>query len=335
MTTLPNHKSSLLRVDDLRVDIALERGTVHAVRGISFEVSPGEMIGLLGESGCGKTITALSIPGLTREIPGAKAQGRIMFRPSTLGSGAEIDMVRASMAQLKKIRGNEIGMVFQDPMSSLNPVFTVGFQVMETLMLHRGMAKDDARRESINLLRTVGIPDPEQRFSHYPHQLSGGMRQRVMIAIALSCQPSLLLADEPTTALDVTIQAQILSLLMRLKDEFGASIILITHDISVVAGTCSRVLVMYAGKVIEETTSKEFFLAPRHPYSKALLDSLPRVDAKRKLKAVPGQPPDLIRPPEGCAYAVRCPLATDECFRASPKPITSSLGNVSCYHPLC
>ncbi len=334
MTTPSSHNSHLLVVDDLRVDIALERGIVHAVRGVSFEVSPGEMIGLLGESGCGKTITALSIPGLTREIPGAHVQGRILFRPSKLGADTELDVVSASMTELRSIRGNEIGMVFQDPMSSLNPVFTVGFQVMEPLMLHRGMSKEDARREGINLLRTVGIPDPEQRFNHYPHQLSGGMHQRVMIAMALSCQPSLLLADEPTTALDVTIQAQILSLLLRLKDEFGASIILITHDMSIVAGTCSRILVMYAGKIVEETTDKEFFSAPRHPYSRALLDSLPRVDAKRKLRAVPGQPPDLLAPPEGCAYAERCQRATDECFQTHPEPTRSGPGRVSCYHPL-
>ena len=324
----------MLVVDDLKVDIALDRGVVHAVRGICFEISPGEMIGLLGESGCGKTITALSIPGLTREIPGAHIQGRILFRPSKPEADTELDVVTASRAELRSIRGNEIGMVFQDPMSSLNPVFTIGFQVMEPLMLHRGMSKEDARRESINLLRTVGIPDPDQRFNHYPHQLSGGMRQRVMIAMSLSCRPSLLLADEPTTALDVTIQAQILSLLLRLKDEFGASIILITHDMSIVAGTCSRILVMYAGRIVEETTDKEFFSAPHHPYSRALLDSLPRVDARRRLRPVPGQPPDLLAPPEGCAYAERCQRATGECFKTHPEMTALGPGRVSCYHPL-
>lgn len=334
MTTRSSNNNPLLLVDDLTVNISLEQGTVYAVRGVSFEVFPGEMIGLLGESGCGKTITALSIPGLTREIPGADVMGRVLFRSSALEPDTELDVVSASLTKLRNIRGNEIGMVFQDPMSSLNPVFTIGFQVMEPLMLHRSMTKEDARRESISLLKTVGIPDPEQRINHYPHQLSGGMRQRVMIAMALSCQPSLLLADEPTTALDVTIQAQILSLLMRLKDEFGASIILITHDMSIVAGTCSRVLVMYAGKIVEETTDKEFFSAPCHPYSRALLDSLPRVDAKRKLKAVPGQPPDLLNPPEGCAYAIRCHRATDICFETNPEPTATDLGRVSCFHPL-
>jgi oligopeptide transport system ATP-binding protein len=247
---------------------------------------------------------------------------------------AELDVVTASLSDLRKIRGSEIGMVFQDPMSSLNPVFNVGSQVMEPLMLHQGMSKHDARRESIRLLKTVGIPEPEQRFSSYPHQLSGGMRQRAMIAVALSCQPSLLLADEPTTALDVTIQAQILSLLMKLKDEFGASIILITHDISIVAGTCSRILVMYAGRIIEETTDEGFFLAPRHPYSRALLESLPRVDARRRLKAIRGQPPDLLTPPAGCAYAERCERATDKCLAQDPELENVSGGRVACHYPL-
>ncbi len=334
MTTQPRRSVPLLAVDGLKVDIALERGVVHAVRGVSFKVSAGEIVGLLGESGCGKSITAMSIPGLTREIPGARLRGHIFFRLSKLGANTELDVVNARMSELRRIRGNEIGMIFQDPMSSLNPVLSIGSQVMEPLMLHREMSKREARLESINLLKTVGIPDPVQRFTSFPHQLSGGMRQRVMIAIALSCQPSLLLADEPTTALDVTIQAQILSLLVKLNQEFGTSIVLITHDMSIVAGTCSRILVMYAGRIIEETTDKKFFSAPRHPYSRALLESLPRVDARRRLTAVPGQPPDLLTPPKGCAYAERCDRATEKCLEIDPELEAFYGGRVACHHPL-
>jgi oligopeptide transport system ATP-binding protein len=219
-------------------------------------------------------------------------------------------------------------------MSSLNPVFTVGYQIMEPLMLHQGMSRETAKLKAVDLLQSVGIADAEQRFSQYPHQLSGGMRQRVMIAMALSCRPSLLLADEPTTALDVTIQAQILSLVLSLRENLGTAVILITHDLSIVAGTCSRVLVMYAGRIVEETSVSEFFTNPRHPYSHALISSVPRVDARKDLSPIPGSPPDLTKPPEGCAYADRCGYSDGLCLKVDPALTSNGCRKVACHHPI-
>lgn len=306
---------------------------MQAVRGVSFQVSPSEMIGIVGESACGKTMTALSILGLSREIPGASVSGRIYFHPSK-NEAAAVDLVKLPIAEMKYIRGNEISIVFQDPMSSLNPVFTIGYQIMEPLMLHQGMAREAAKAEAIVLLQSVGMADAEQRFSQYPHQLSGGMRQRVMIAMALSCKPSLLLADEPTTALDVTIQAQILSLMLSLRENLGTAVILITHDLSIVAGTCSRVLVMYAGRIVEETSVTKFFSSPRHPYSQALISSVPRVDARKELSPIPGSPPDLTKPLDGCAYAGRCQFSDSKCKFMDPALTNYEDGKVACHHPL-
>lgn len=327
----PNQK--LLQVQDLRVSISSDAGTVKAVRGVSFQVSAGEIVGIVGESACGKSMTALSLLGLSREIPGASVSGQILFSPAKYDAQT-LNLVNISNSEFKKIRGNEISIVFQDPMSSLNPVFTIGYQITEPLMLHQGMGKEEARNEALRLLDSVGIADAEQRFSQYPHQLSGGMRQRVMIAMALSCKPSLLLADEPTTALDVTIQAQILSLMLSLRRELGTAVILITHDLSIVAGTCKRVLVMYAGRIVEETEVEAFFAEPRHPYSKALISSVPRVDERKDLAPIPGSPPDLANLPVGCAYADRCAYTDESCLKDDPELLGSSGRKVACHYPI-
>ncbi len=323
----------LIDVQDLRVAISSDASTVQAVRGVSFQVSPGEMIGIVGESACGKTMTALSILGLSREIPGASVSGSILFYPSKSADG-KVDLVKMPISEMKRIRGNEISIVFQDPMSSLNPVLTVGYQIMEPLMLHQGIAREAAKSEAVKHLQSVGIADAGQRFSQYPHQLSGGMRQRVMIAMALSCKPSLLLADEPTTALDVTIQAQILSLMLSLRKNLGTAVILITHDLSIIAGTCSRVLVMYAGKIVEETSTTEFFSNPRHPYSQALISSVPRVDERKELSPIPGSPPDLTKPFSGCSYADRCQYSNRICSSVDPSLKAYGARKVACHFPL-
>ena len=331
--TTPVQPKPLLTVSDLRVSIASDAAVVRAVRGVSFQVSPGEMVGIVGESACGKTMTALSLLGLSREIPGASVTGSILFHPSK-SNAANVDLVTLPLSEMKNIRGNEISMVFQDPMSSLNPVFTIGYQIMEPLMLHQGMSRDAAKEKAIELLGSVGIADAAQRFSQYPHQLSGGMRQRVMIAMALSCRPSLLIADEPTTALDVTIQAQIMALMLQLRENLGTAVILITHDLSIVAGTCSRVLVMYAGRIVEETTVSEFFKNPRHPYSRALISSVPRVDARKDLAPIPGAPPDLTKPFQGCAYANRCNCADSICLQSDPELVQIGTAKAACHRPL-
>lgn len=333
MSTQPETNRRLLQVRDLQVDIEVDAGVIHAVRGVSFEMERGETVGIVGESACGKSLTALSLMGLTRDIPGAKVGGSVQFAPQKGQPGTVMDVVKAGTADLRRIRGNEIGMVFQDPISSLNPVFTIGFQIMEPLMLHRRMSRDEASEEAKRLLRVVGIAEADQRASHFPHQLSGGMRQRVMIAIALSCQPSLLIADEPTTALDVTVQAQILSLLLDLRNELGTAIILITHDLAIIAGTCERVLVMYAGRIVEATSVRSFFSAPRHPYSRALIESLPRADRKKDLVPIAGQPPDLLTAPTGCAFAERCPRADETCLRVDPMLEQMGDSMAACHHP--
>jgi peptide/nickel transport system ATP-binding protein len=302
----------LLRVENLRTWFSSDAGTVRAVDGVSFHVEAGETVGIVGESGCGKTVTSLSIMGLIPRPPGRIVAGSsIRFRGrelTTLGEG-----------ELRRIRGNEIAMIFQEPMTSLNPVYTVGDQLREALRLHRGLGRRPAREAAIAALREVGIPEPADRFDAYPHQLSGGMRQRVMIAMALSCEPDLLIADEPTTALDVTIQAQILDILAEVRTRRGMAMLLITHDLGVVAEVCDRVLVMYAGQVVEAGTVEEIFHDPRHPYTRGLLDSLPRLeDRGRRLRPIEGTVPSPTAWPGGCRFQARCPVAFERCHEAPP-----------------
>ena len=295
----------LLAVGDLRTWFYTDQGVARAVDGISFHVDEGETLGIVGESGCGKTVTSLSVLGL-------QAPARIMEGSSIVFQGDEL--VGASEKRLRAIRGNEISMIFQEPMSSLNPVFSVGDQIGEALRLHRGMDARSARVETVRLLEEVGIPAAGDRIDEYPHQLSGGMRQRVMIAMALSCEPALLIADEPTTALDVTIQAQILELLAGLRERHGMAVVLITHDLAVVAEVCDRVVVMYAGQVVESGSVREIFADPKHPYTRALMDGLPAVGAGReRLVPIPGAVPSPMRWPQGCRFRERCAQAFAPC----------------------
>jgi peptide/nickel transport system ATP-binding protein/oligopeptide transport system ATP-binding protein len=302
----------LLSVRELRTWFRTDQGVARAVDGVSFDVHPGETLGVVGESGCGKTVTALSILGLLPEPPAAIEPGSsIRF----LGE----ELLGVGPRRMRAIRGNEIAMIFQEPMSSLNPVYSVGIQISEAIRLHRGMDKKGARHEAVRLLREVGIPDAEQRVDEYPHQLSGGMRQRVMIAMALSCEPKLLIADEPTTALDVTIQAQILELLADLRAKHAMAILLITHDLGVVAEVCDRVVVMYAGQVVESGSVHEIFADPRHPYTRGLLGSLPSVEEPgQRLVSIPGTVPNPTAWPAGCRFAERCELAGDGCQEPQP-----------------
>jgi peptide/nickel transport system ATP-binding protein/oligopeptide transport system ATP-binding protein len=303
---------TLLSVRELRTWFRTDQGVARAVDGVSFDVHPGETLGVVGESGCGKTVTALSILGLLPEPPAAIEPGSsIRF----LGE----ELLGVGPRRMRAIRGNEIAMIFQEPMSSLNPVYSVGIQISEAIRLHRGMDKKGARHEAVRLLREVGIPDAEQRVDEYPHQLSGGMRQRVMIAMALSCEPKLLIADEPTTALDVTIQAQILELLADLRAKHAMAILLITHDLGVVAEVCDRVVVMYAGQVVESGSVHEIFADPRHPYTRGLLGSLPSVEEPgQRLVSIPGTVPNPTAWPAGCRFAERCELAGDGCQEPQP-----------------
>ena len=318
---------NVLEVKDLRTEIKLRTATVHAVDGISFTVGAGETVGIVGESGCGKTMTGMSI---MRLLPrgGKIAGGRILLEGRDLASLGENDM--------RGVRGNEIGMVFQDPMTSLNPTMTIGRQIAEGVRLHRGVSDSAAMARAAEVLDLVGMPRPKERLGDYAHQLSGGLRQRVMIAMAMSCSPKLLIADEPTTALDVTIQAQILSLLDRLKAELHMAMVLITHDMGVIAGRADRVVVMYAGKIVEMAATGELFGNVRHPYTEALLASIPQLDQDRsqKLYSIPGLPPDLTRPPAGCRFAQRCVFATDECVRGEPPLGGANPGHpFACFHP--
>jgi peptide/nickel transport system ATP-binding protein len=319
----------LLRIDGLRTDIRTRhRGTVHAVDGVDLVVSSGEAVGLVGESGCGKTMTGLSVVQLL-PAGGHIVGGRILFNGQ--------DLVAGSPADLRRVRGGEIGMVFQDPMSSLNPTMTIGRQIAEVLHAHRGVSWKEARAQSLEVLGLVGMPRPAERLGDYPHQLSGGLRQRVMIAIALACSPKLLIADEPTTALDVTIQDQILRLLRDLKDRLGMGLLLVTHDLGVIADHADRVVVMYAGKVVESAETGQLFAAMRHPYTEALLESIPTrtTDRNSSLYSIPGLPPDLAAPPPGCRFAPRCRYATPECEVTEP-PVTKNENGHSfaCFHPL-
>jgi len=319
----------LIEVVDLKTRIPLRSGTVHAVDGLSFEVQPGETVGIVGESGCGKTMAAMSIM-------------RLLPRNAFIASG-EVrfggrDLTKVSDAELRKVRGNDIGMVFQDPMTSLNPTMMIGKQIAEGVLIHRDVSKDDAMKRAAEVLEMVGLPRPAERLKDYPHQLSGGLRQRVMIAMALACEPKLLIADEPTTALDVTIQAQILRLLDQLKKELHMGIILITHDMGVIAGRADRVVVMYAGQKIETAETVELFTHVRHPYTEALLASIPKLDQDRSqvLYSIPGLPPDLRRPSLACRFAPRCAFATDQCRTQGPKlegDPEHAEHEFACFHP--
>jgi peptide/nickel transport system ATP-binding protein len=305
---------ALLEVENLQTHFRTPEGINRAVDGVSFHVDEGETLAIVGESGCGKSVTSMSLMRLIPEPPG-KIAGSIRFRGK--------DLLKFSDAEMRAIRGNEISMIFQEPMTSLNPVLTVGRQIRETLRLHQGLDKEAAEARAVEMLTLVGIPEPARRVSEYPHQLSGGMRQRVMIAISLACSPRLLIADEPTTALDVTIQAQILQLMLDLKRRVGAAVILITHDLGVVAEVAERVMVMYAGRKVEEAPVTELFRSPLHPYTRGLLGAVPKLGssltgAARRLAEIPGQVPGLKQRIEGCAFAGRCSLATDLCREVAP-----------------
>ncbi len=317
----------LLQVNDLKVEFRTYAGVVRAVRGIDFAVAPGEVVAIVGESGCGKSVTAQSIMQLIPSPPGEITSGSIIFNGE--------DILKKNEKQMQKIRGNSIGMIFQDPMTYLNPVLTIATQVTENLRLHKGMNRKEATARAVELFHLVGIPEPEIRLSQYPHHFSGGMRQRVMIAMALACEPQLIIADEPTTALDVTVQAQILELLKGLKDSFQTAIILITHDLGVVAGQADRILVMYAGQIVESGTYDEVLKTPLHPYTWGLLKSVPRLDAVKGQKLTPiwGQPPDLLQRFSSCPFAPRCDFAMEICAREIP-PLFNG-GRARCWlnHP--
>ena len=321
---------ALLDVTELDVRFATPRGELRAVQGLSFAIEAGETLAIVGESGCGKSVTSMSILRLVPEPPG-RVRGGIRFDGR--------DVLALDRSALRTLRGKDIGMIFQEPMTSLNPVLTVGRQIGETLRLHEGLSAGAARQRATELLALVGIPEPGRRIGEYPHQMSGGMRQRVMIAIALACTPRLLIADEPTTALDVTIQAQILDLMRGLKSRVGAAILLITHDLGVVAEMAQRVVVMYAGRKVEEAAVNDLFAAPLHPYTRGLLGAVPRLGsslgaaARAPLAEIPGQVPSLIGPQSGCAFAGRCPLATALCRREAP-PLRAlrPLHVVACHH---
>ncbi|MGI9163514.1 MAG: ABC transporter ATP-binding protein [Mycobacterium sp.] len=303
--------SPILRVQDLRVAFATDEGVVRAVDGVSFDIEPGQVVAIVGESGCGKSVTAQTLIGLTRS-PNATISGTATFDGR--------DLVTMPDERLREIRGERIAMVFQDPMTSLNPVYRVGDQIAEAIRAHRDISKKDALARAVELLHSVGIPNPERRVRDYPHEFSGGMRQRVMIAMALALEPELLIADEPTTALDVTIQAQILSLLRTLNRERNVSVLLITHDLGVVADLADKVVVMYAGQVVEEAPLEDLFYRPRHPYTWGLLGSIARLDEPRpdRLPQIPGHPPSLLDPPVGCRFAARCTFAFDDCSEPPP-----------------
>jgi oligopeptide/dipeptide ABC transporter ATP-binding protein len=301
----------LLEVDDLSVHFATEDGVVRAVDGVSFDVERGKVLGIVGESGSGKSVTAMTLMGLTRDV-NARFGGEVNYRGRNL--------LELSESEMQRYRGNEIGMIFQDPMTSLNPVYRIGEQIVETIQTHEKIDKRSAGRRAVELLRQVGIPNPESRVDDFPHQFSGGMRQRAMIAMALSCNPSILIADEPTTALDVTIQAQIVELISVLKDDFDSGVIMITHDLGVVADIADEIIVMYAGRVVERAATRDLFYDPQMPYTWGLLGSIPRLDRPRpdRLHSITGAPPSLINAPPGCRFRPRCPHAFAKCVEEPP-----------------
>jgi oligopeptide transport system ATP-binding protein len=318
----------LLEIKDLRVTFHTDDGIVHAVNGVSYKIEKGEVLGVVGESGCGKSVHALSIMRLIPIPPGRIESGEVLFYDK--------DLLKLSVDDLRHVRGGQIAMIFQDPMTSLNPVYTVGFQIVEALMLHKKLDQNAARERTAELLSLVGIPEAKRRLDDYPHQFSGGMRQRAMIAMALSCEPSLLIADEPTTALDVTIQAQIVDLVKRLQKNYGMAVMWITHDLGVVAELAHKINVMYAGYIVERGVSRDIFKHTRHPYTLGLLGSLPRLDEApgTKLVSIPGLPPDLVALPKGCPFFARCIYATEECAEAMP-PLENAGERdhlVACWH---
>ncbi len=318
----------LLSVDGLRVEFTTERGTIHAVNDVSFTISEGETIGIVGESGCGKSVTSLALLGILARA-GRVTGGTALF--------AGANLLTMSDRELRRIRGKEIGMIFQDPMTSLNPVHTIGGQIREALTAHFDISTRDANIRVVELLDQVGIPSAKSRFGDYPHQFSGGMRQRVMIAMALACEPKLLIADEPTTALDVTIQAQILDLLRMLVVDRGTALVMITHDLGVVAGMCERVNVMYAGTIVEAGTADDVFAQPRHPYTLGLLQSVPRLDVGRQLALhpIPGQPRNMLSPPTACPFAPRCRYRVDICTQELPELVSRGPNHrAACFNPV-
>jgi oligopeptide/dipeptide ABC transporter ATP-binding protein len=322
----------LLEINDLRTYFFTPAGVVRAVDGVSYSLRSGETLGVVGESGCGKSVTALSILRLIATPPGRIVDGAIRFEG--------VDLLGLTETQMEDIRGNRISMIFQEPMTSLNPLLTVGRQISEAIALHQGLSRREAMNRAIDMLRRVHIPEPERRAHAYPHQLSGGMRQRVMIAMALSCNPRVLIADEPTTALDVTIQAQILDLIRELRDTLGTAIILITHDMGVVAENADRVVVMYAGRKVEEANVDDLFERPAHPYTRGLLDSIPSLDlaarvepGRARLNEIKGMVPSLFDLPKGCSFAARCAFASSQCHTAFPKLEQYRPGHwVACWH---
>jgi oligopeptide/dipeptide ABC transporter ATP-binding protein len=327
MATKPvkEKKSKLLEVRNLRTVFRKDDEDIIAVNNLSFDLEPGEIVGLVGESGCGKSVTALSLMGLVPDPPGKILGGEVLLEGKNL--------INLSESNMQKVRGKEISMIFQEPMTSLNPVLTIGEQITEILELHSGLSSREAIKEAISLLKLVGLPDPELRINEHPHQLSGGQRQRVMIAIALSCKPKILLADEPTTALDVTIQTQILELIQKLTKEIGTAVILITHNLGILARYASKIHVMYAGNLIESGSTDEIFYNPKHPYTLGLLNSVPRLDfdPKMELSTILGEVPDLTLKP-GCSFAPRCQLATKKCITSVPPFTESKKGHmVACW----
>lgn len=311
-----NQSEKILEIKDLCVEFKTVEGTVKAINHLNYTLHKGEKLGIVGESGSGKSVSSLGIMQLIPNPPGEIVGGEILYKGQ--------DLVKKSEKDMQKIRGNEISMIFQEPMTSLNPIIKCGRQIAESLRLHRGMNKKEAMEEAIRMMQAVGIANPEVRAYEYPHQMSGGMRQRVMIAMALACQPQILIADEPTTALDVTIQAQILELMMELKEKLGMAIIMITHDLGVVASMCDRIAVMYAGRIVEYGTTDDIFYNPKHEYTKGLLKSIPRLDAKEHERLVPieGTPIDLLNPPAGCPFAPRCSNCMKICLREMA-PVTT------------
>lgn len=318
---------ALLEVRHLKTYFFTDEGVLPSVDDVSFEIDGRETVGIVGESGCGKSVTAMSILRLVPEPPGRTVGGEILF--------AGRNLLALSKSELRKVRGNDVAMIFQEPMTSLNPVYTVGDQIIEAITLHQELDAKAARRRAVEMLEEVGIPDPSRRVDEYPHQMSGGMKQRVMIAMALSCDPQLLIADEPTTALDVTIQAQILELLARLQSERGMAIMLITHDLGVVAEVCKRVVVMYAGRVVETGSTEDIFRAPIHPYTAGLLQSLPdRAKPGERLKTIPGSVPSPLEFPSGCRFRNRCARASEACRDDPPLVERSDGHSARCFHPL-
>ncbi len=317
----PRARDLLLEVEDLHTQFFTDEGIIRAVDGVSLELEAGQVLGLVGESGCGKSVTSLSILGLIPDPPGRVVRGQVRFRG--------VDLLRLGPERMRRIRGNEIAMIFQDPMTCLNPYMTVGRQVGEVLELHQGKSRTSARDEVVRLFTMVGISDAADQIDAYPHQFSGGMRQRVMIAMALACNPALLIADEPTSALDVTIQAQILELIGTLREKSRTSIILISHDLGVVAGLADRVAVMYAGRIVEEAPAERLFGNPQHPYTRGLLRTIPRLDAAatHQLEAIPGRPPHPVHRPGGCPFRLRCPLAHEPCAGAYPPVVAVEPGH--------